>query len=108
MLHGDYLFIGLDKDERYQYLLVLKDDFSGFVRLIPTRYADAETFVEAMTAWISDFGPPEVLVTDQGSHFKNHVSDRLRQRYGYATISRWLIAHGPMGPLKSLTESWCV
>ena len=72
--------MGLDEHERYQYLLVLKDDFSGFVRLIP---ADAETFVAAMTDWIADFGPPEVLVTDQGSHFKNHVSERLRQRYGY-------------------------
>ena len=63
---------------RYQYILVLKDDFSGFLSLIPTRYTDADTFVYAMSDGMVDFGPPEVLVTEQDSHFKNPVSERMR------------------------------
>jgi hypothetical protein len=31
ILHFDFLYIGLSRDENYQYILLLKDDLSGYI-----------------------------------------------------------------------------
>ncbi len=54
MIDVDYLYMGIDTEDRYQYILVLKDDFSGLVRLIPTLDAlvkkNKDSFKEAREA----------------------------------------------------------
>jgi hypothetical protein len=35
ILHFDFLYIGLSRDGKYQYLLLLKDDLSGYLWLVP-------------------------------------------------------------------------
>jgi hypothetical protein len=47
ILHFDYLYIGLSRDGKYQYLLLLKDDLSGYLWLVPCRTVDAAATVDA-------------------------------------------------------------
>jgi hypothetical protein len=37
ILHFDFLYIGLSRDRKYQYLLLLKDDLRGYLWLVPCR-----------------------------------------------------------------------
>ena len=64
----------------FTYLLVLKDDFSKFVELIPSNTADAEVVVESLLNWFSRFGVVPIWVSDQGTHFKNTVMKELARR----------------------------
>jgi Integrase zinc binding domain len=49
-LHFDFLYIGLSRDGKYQYLLLLKDNLSGYQWLVPCRTADATATVDACSA----------------------------------------------------------
>jgi hypothetical protein len=46
-----------------KYLLILKDDLSSFVGLVPTSTADAETTADALISWFSDFGVTKTWVS---------------------------------------------
>eukprot|EP00918_Siedleckia_nematoides_P001275 GHVU01003020.1.p1 GENE.GHVU01003020.1~~GHVU01003020.1.p1 ORF type:complete len:854 (-),score=104.12 GHVU01003020.1:472-2895(-) len=68
VLHADYLFV--DKaTSGEQYILVIKDGFSGFAWLVPTRACGGDPVVEALTRWSLAYRPPTWLVSDGGSHF---------------------------------------
>jgi Integrase zinc binding domain len=56
ILHFDFLYTGLSRDGKYQYLLLLKDDLSGYLWLVPYRTADAAATVEALMRWFAVFG----------------------------------------------------
>jgi hypothetical protein len=45
ILHFDFLYIGLSRDDKYQYLLLLKDDLSGYLWLVPCCTADVAAMV---------------------------------------------------------------
>jgi hypothetical protein len=80
ILHFDYMYItDVSKTSTYpyKYLLVLKDDYSSFVELIPTISCDHEPVAEAIVKWISRYVCPVVLNSDMGSHFKNLVIEHL-------------------------------
>jgi hypothetical protein len=53
ILHFDFLCIGLSRDGKYQYLLLLKDDLSGYLWLVPCRTADAAATVDALIRWFA-------------------------------------------------------
>jgi Integrase zinc binding domain len=57
LLHFDYCWMGPGGDMKY--VLILKDDLSSFVRLVPTSTADAETTADALMSWLSDLGVAE-------------------------------------------------
>lgn len=58
----------------YKYVLVIIDQFSKFVYLIPTRRADARTVIKAMYSRILSVHPcPKKLLSDNGSHFRNKI-----------------------------------
>ena len=48
ILHFDYVYIGQDEDELHKYLLVIKDNFSGYLRLVPTKSTTAEEAASAI------------------------------------------------------------
>jgi hypothetical protein len=48
ILHFDFLYIWSSRDGKYQYLLLLKDDLSGYLWLVPCRTADAAATVDAL------------------------------------------------------------
>ena len=68
VLHFDYAKV-YDK-----YVLIIRDDLSGFIHLRFTASAEARHVVQCLLEWVSDFGIPKMFVSDQGSHFKNKVT----------------------------------
>jgi hypothetical protein len=78
ILHFDFLYIGLSRDGKYQYLLLLKEDLSGYLWLVPCRKADAAATVDALMRWFSVFGVVLLWRSDRGSHFKNEVNQRVQ------------------------------
>jgi hypothetical protein len=73
ILHFDFLYIGLSRDGKYQYLLPLKDDLSGYLWLVPCRKADVAATVDALMRWLAVFGVKLLWISDGGSVFKNEV-----------------------------------
>jgi hypothetical protein len=69
VLHYDSLFIkDNDAPETPQRILVIKDDLSHFVELIPCRKATAFVIAEALLDWYKRFGLALYHVSDQGTH----------------------------------------
>jgi hypothetical protein len=56
ILHFDFPYIGLSRDGKYQYLLLLNDDLSGYLWIVPCRTADAAATVYALMRWFTGFG----------------------------------------------------
>ena len=75
--------------EQFSYLLVLKDDLSHFVDLIPSERTDHVVVVHALVDWFKGFGVAETHVSDKGSHFKNKVvaelNDVLKTKHHFTT-----------------------
>jgi IS30 family transposase len=66
----------------FKYLFVIKDTYSHFVMLFPCASADSFAAAEGLLHWFSLFGAPEILISDQGSHFKNALIVELNRRTG--------------------------
>jgi len=54
------------------HVLVVTCTWSGFTKLYgPTPTADAQTTVDGLSWWFASEGPPQLLRTDNGAHFRN-------------------------------------
>jgi hypothetical protein len=73
ILRFDFLYIGLSRDGKYQYLLLLKDDLSGYQWLVLCRTANAAATVDALIQWFAMIGVVLLWMPDRGSHFKSEV-----------------------------------
>jgi transposase InsO family protein len=76
----DYLYIekpSVDSPHQYSYILVLKDDYSGYVELVPCSSPSSDEAATALSWWIARFKKPAYLISDQGSHFTSQVIERL-------------------------------
>jgi Integrase core domain len=73
ILHFDFLYIGLSRDGKYQYLLQLNDDLSGYLWLVQCRTPDAAATVDALMRWFAVFDVVLLWISDRGSHFKKEV-----------------------------------
>lgn len=84
LLHLDYLYMekAPRRGHKFQYLLVIKDDASGYVQLCPTVTCDAASVVEALVAWCSTFTIFDMLNSDGGSHFTSSIIRDLTDRLG--------------------------
>jgi len=76
VVHFDFLYLGKGEGG-LKYALVIEDDFSGYLWLVATASADAETAASALSRWIRTFTAMSVWVSDQASHFKNKVMRSL-------------------------------
>ena len=56
-----------------KYILMIRDDFSGYCWLLPLINADSENAADALIEWVSTFTVPKSLMTDGGSHFRNET-----------------------------------
>lgn len=63
ILYFDYLYMGAGENG-YKYILILKDDFSSYVWLVPAKAADRETTVKTLVEWMSAFGTCDLWVSD--------------------------------------------
>jgi hypothetical protein len=79
ILHFDFLYIGLSRDGKYQYLLLFKDDLSGYGWLEPCLTADPAATVDALMRWLAVFNVVLLWISDRGSHFKNEVVRRVQK-----------------------------
>jgi Integrase zinc binding domain len=68
-----FLYIGLSRDGKYQYLLLLKDDLSEYLWRVPCRTDDAAATVDALMRWFAVFGVVLLWISGRGSHLKNEV-----------------------------------
>jgi Integrase core domain len=79
ILHFDFLYIGLSRDGKYQYLLLLKDDLSGYLWHVPCRTADAVATGDALMRLFAVFGVVLLWISDRGRHFKNEEVQRVQK-----------------------------
>ena len=80
ILHYDFLFV--HKSEKFQYILVLKEDLTNYTRLYNCASADHYVVSDAIFDWDSLFGFTEMYVSDQGSHFRKEVLKELERLTG--------------------------
>ena len=76
VIHFDYLYIYPKKEKSYhdfEWLLVIRDDYSGMVMLTPAEKPNKITTVDALMQWRSWFGRTEVFVSDQASYFMSQT-----------------------------------
>ena len=66
----------------FEYLLVIKDDFSGWVELFPNQDPCANCVADAFADLNSRHSAAKIWISDNGSHFKNHIMERLAETYG--------------------------
>ncbi len=76
VVHMDFLYMGPGKEGKL-FILLIRDDHSSNVWLWPTEAANSDTAADAPCVWFRGFGAMEWLVSDQGSHFKNQVIQKL-------------------------------
>ena len=81
LLHFDFLYIGESRTD-HTYILILKDDFSGYVFLRACKSADAETAASVLCEYFTTFVPVLQWFSDQGPHFCNKVMELLAQTLG--------------------------
>ena len=81
ILHFDYLYIG-ESAIGHEYILILKDDFSGYVFLRSCASACAEATADVLAEYFTTFVPVLNWFSDQGSHFKNEVMELLASSLG--------------------------
>lgn len=72
ILHLDYLYIG-EGEGNVKYILVLKDGLSHFCELVAAEAPVGAIAGTVLFDWFKRFGSPQVMVSDQGTHFKNEL-----------------------------------
>jgi len=83
LIHFDFLFIRPKSSEtKYQYILIIKDDASGFCELTPSESPTTETTITALMEWFKRYGIAKMWISDQGTHFKNQLMCELRHLLG--------------------------
>lgn len=80
VIHFDFLYLE-ESEEGYEWVLVIKDELSGYIEIFPTYAITAEFTASALIDWFSRNGIPKKLVSDNGSHFKNELMKKLSDFY---------------------------
>ena len=113
ILHYDFIQIGPSYNG-FIYLLVIKDDFSGYINLIPCESPTSEVVVNALLQWYGQFGIALCHISDQGSHFKNEVLSELNRRL--TTKHKFTLPYTPWSngtievvnrEIRKLIKVWC-
>ena len=89
-----FQFIGIDycgpfrvTPQGNQYVLVITDFFSRHVTAIALPNCTAETTaITLFNHFFCQFGIPSAILSDQGSHFQNHLMANIRRLIGYNHI----------------------
>ena len=77
----------LPESDRYRYCLTMIDRFSRWPEAVPLKDIGALTVCRAFVdCWISRYGTPETLTTDQGSQFETQLFTALLQLTGCKRI----------------------
>lgn len=87
-LHVHMDIVGpLPVDSGFRYCLTIIDRFSRWPEAIPMQNIEASTVIRAfMDNWVSRFGSPETITTDQGSQFESSLFQGLLKLIGCQRI----------------------
>ena len=69
----------INASDRFQYVLVIREDVSGCTWLRPCTTKDT---VEELVRWCATFRPPATWVSDHATLFRNHVVCKLSKALG--------------------------
>ncbi|GMF45863.1 unnamed protein product [Phytophthora fragariaefolia] len=109
LIHWDYLHMG-ESESGEVYILVIKDDASKFVWLLPCVAADADTTFVCLLDWFATFGVCRTWVSDQGTHFMNTTIAALQHALGahhHFTTARCPWANGTVEVVMRETLRCC-
>lgn len=65
----------------HKYILTIRDLFSKYTRAIPMFTQTAEETAKAFVEYMSHYGAPEQILTDQGSNFMSETIKNLCKRF---------------------------
>jgi hypothetical protein len=75
ILHKDEIL----RNNANNYILVIIDAFSRYLILYPIKSVTAESALDPLLNWISIFGCPSELVTDNGTQFMNELISQVSE-----------------------------
>ena len=67
----------IDSDSDSEYILVIIDAFSRFVKLYPIKDTSAKAAFNSLLDWIGMFGIPAEMVSDNGTQFANELVEQF-------------------------------
>ena len=80
-IHVD--FVGpLPPNKGKHYLFTVFDRGSRWFSAYPTSTATAEAAASALLDWTSNFGVPDILISDRGTHFEAQLFKEVTQKLG--------------------------
>ena len=65
----------IEANKGLNYVLVIIDAFSRFVQLYAVEDTSADSALNSFVQWISNFGVPSEITTDNGTQFVNRLSN---------------------------------
>lgn len=82
------MFMGARKTGE-KCVVIIRDDFSSYVRLLPTKTWTEGVDTEALNKWTDTLGTLELIVSDQGTNFLKRIrksqTGELRSKYHLTT-----------------------
>ena len=79
LIHFDFCYMS-PTESNLTYVLVIKDDHSGYVWLLPASETTAEFVAQSLISWFAAFGTVRQWISDRGTHFKNEVVRQLKEK----------------------------
>lgn len=90
VVHISFLYMGESEHRDAKYLLLVKDDMSGYSWLKFCASADRDKATQAVKEWIAEFRSMTWLVSDQGARFTaalmKTLADEARIQHHFTTV----------------------
>ena len=80
VLYTDFLHLGesiLYEGQIFNYVLIIKCSFTGYLRIYPCITCDSLAAARGLADWYTTYGSWNWLISDNGTHFKNDVIEKL-------------------------------
>jgi len=107
VLHFDFIYIAPRKSDcshEFEWLLIIRDDLSGFVRIYPCKTPDSVVTVDALLDWRSSYGTSEIYVSDRASYFISSVMKELAARCNVEQHWTTAYSHYPNGSIEVINR----
>eukprot|EP00117_Sycon_ciliatum_P011312 scpid18689/ scgid1770/ Gag-Pol polyprotein; Matrix protein p10; p20; Capsid protein p25; Nucleocapsid protein p14; Protease p15; Reverse transcriptase/ribonuclease H p90; Integrase p46 len=88
----DTLELGPNRSQRYHCVLVCTDMFTRWVEVVPLARHDGASVASAFVDVCSRWGAPDVVRSDNGTEFVNHVTVALYNAFG-VEVRRGAVRH---------------
>lgn len=77
-IHFDFLSMTKGINDM-AYVLIIKDDASQYTWLSPAASCTTEAALQSLLSWFAAFGVSRIWQSDQGTHFKNTLMEKVNQ-----------------------------